>query len=210
MPKSAAPQPESRERILRATIELISEVGADRVRTRAVAERAGVNVGLVHYHFGSMTALLSAAVDAAVAEESQPLVDALTAETGARDALERMFGHLRGLGRPTPGLLVAMDLMVRATRDPAARSSVRRMLRDFRTALRARLEMARRTGELAPGVDPEAAATLLAALFDGLGMHRLIDRGVDPVEAAAALLDALFGPVDPGTGNDAGPGEGPT
>ncbi|SRR6266511_39851 len=205
MPKSPPQnEPETRERILRATIALIAEVGADRVRTRAIAERAGVNPALVHYHFGSMSALIAQAVETVMTEESQPFIDALERGPSVRVALESLFEGVQGVGEPTPGLMVSIDLLVRATRDPKTRSWVRRMLQEFRVLILARLEAARRAGEIDPDVDLTATAAMIAALLDGLGMHRLIDRKVDAQGAAAPLFEVLFEPMRAGGGRKQG------
>jgi len=50
-----------RQRLLDTAAELIAERGWTAVSKRLVAERAGVAAGLVHYHFTSVQALLSAA-----------------------------------------------------------------------------------------------------------------------------------------------------
>ncbi|WP_288047924.1 helix-turn-helix domain-containing protein, partial [Nocardia sp.] len=45
----------TRERLLEAAVSLIGEVGWSGVSTRMVAQRAGVNAGVVHYHFASVS-----------------------------------------------------------------------------------------------------------------------------------------------------------
>ena len=42
----------ARERLLHATLEVIDEVGVANATTRRIAERAGVNLQLIQYHFG--------------------------------------------------------------------------------------------------------------------------------------------------------------
>jgi TetR/AcrR family transcriptional regulator len=54
---------ETRERILTAGLDVFSENGFDGTTTRAIAARAGVNLGLIKYHFGSKEELWRAAVD---------------------------------------------------------------------------------------------------------------------------------------------------
>jgi AcrR family transcriptional regulator len=49
--------------LLDAAEELLVEVGYAGITTRKLAERAGVNHGLVHYYFGSMEELLLRAVE---------------------------------------------------------------------------------------------------------------------------------------------------
>lgn len=57
---------ETRMSLINATGEMVLEYGANNVSTRAIAERAGVNIGSIHYHFGSKEDLLKAMVDTAV------------------------------------------------------------------------------------------------------------------------------------------------
>src|SRR3954447_25722397 len=47
--------------IIDATIELCKTGGPDKVTLRRVAEQANVNYGLVHRHFGTKTAVVTAA-----------------------------------------------------------------------------------------------------------------------------------------------------
>jgi AcrR family transcriptional regulator len=49
---------ETRERILEAAFEVAGEVGIHRASVAGIAERAGVAVGNLHYHFGSRDDLL--------------------------------------------------------------------------------------------------------------------------------------------------------
>jgi len=51
----------ARQRILGAAVDLIRQEGAESATIRRVAERAGVGVGLINYHFGSKRNLLAEA-----------------------------------------------------------------------------------------------------------------------------------------------------
>ena len=59
---------ETRERILRAALARFSEAGFDGAKTRDIAARAGVTLGLLQYHFGGKLTLWKAAVDRAFSE----------------------------------------------------------------------------------------------------------------------------------------------
>ena len=50
----------TRQKIINAAGELAGERGIDNVSTRAVAERAGENIGSIHYHFGGKDGLFEA------------------------------------------------------------------------------------------------------------------------------------------------------
>src|SRR5580698_7554777 len=66
----------TRKALLDAAEELLISKGAAAITTRKVAERAGVNQALVHYHFGTIEELLVAAlerVSVQVKERSQEI-----------------------------------------------------------------------------------------------------------------------------------------
>jgi AcrR family transcriptional regulator len=54
----------TRRALVKAAIETLKENGFSGASARAIAERAGLNQGLVFYHFGSVANLLLAALDA--------------------------------------------------------------------------------------------------------------------------------------------------
>lgn len=59
----------TREQLLLAGGELFAKLGFDGVSTRAIAEKAGVNLGSIHYHFGSKEKLYLEACRHAMAEK---------------------------------------------------------------------------------------------------------------------------------------------
>ena len=69
----------TRETLLRATGELAAEKGFPLVTTRAVADRGGVNVGSIHYHFGSKEKLFQEVVRTVVRPWQDNPIDELLA-----------------------------------------------------------------------------------------------------------------------------------
>lgn len=61
--KSGRTRLDTEEKLITATAELLGEVGPRSLSVRAIAERAGVNHGLVHHYFGGKDALLQAAME---------------------------------------------------------------------------------------------------------------------------------------------------
>jgi TetR/AcrR family transcriptional regulator, repressor for neighboring sulfatase len=76
----ANPNPRGRdqivEAIIEATIELCKTGGPDKVTLRRVAEQANVNYGLVHRHFGTKAAVITAAMQRAHERSFHELVEA--------------------------------------------------------------------------------------------------------------------------------------
>jgi AcrR family transcriptional regulator len=199
MPKSSATSPpdersaRTRERILRATVELMAEIGIDRVRTRAIADRAGVNPALVHYHFRSVPALVMEAAEDALLRELGPSIEVFQSGATIGESVRAILEWIESNGERSPGSAILAEAMVKATRSSSFRRWTTRASRRFRAAIRTRLEAARRAGELAPDLDLDATALLLAAALDGLLFHRLVDPKLDVVQAAAPLGALLRG-----------------
>src|SRR6202161_2979627 len=58
----------TRRRLIEAALETLKTEGYAGASARAIAQRAGSTQGLIFYHFGSVTNLLLAALDAVSAE----------------------------------------------------------------------------------------------------------------------------------------------
>ena len=79
--------PGARERILAAALDIFSQAGFDGTTTREIAARAGVNLGLIKYYFGSKEKLWRAAVDRALDELRETLAGAAPGTLGGRAEL---------------------------------------------------------------------------------------------------------------------------
>jgi AcrR family transcriptional regulator len=63
----------SERALIEAAIDLFVEFGPNAVSVRAIADRAGVNHGLVHHYFGSKAALVRAAHEHLAAEAAEAI-----------------------------------------------------------------------------------------------------------------------------------------
>lgn len=185
----------TRQRLLSAAAELIAEVGWGRVTTRAVAQRAGLPLGTVSYHFRGKQELLTQAALGTV-EDLFPM-----AELAAVGTLAELIGRIKILFGDRLSIdpvvsAVLMETMREAGRDLSLRECMASLLAEYRRLL---TELARREGRrsTAAGVDPAALATLIAAAGDGLLLHALLDREVDIVSAFEALLALLHDEAEP-------------
>lgn len=171
---------EVRQRLLEAAAALIAERGWTAVTTRLVAERAGVAAGLVHYHFTSVQALLSAAAVGVMRQAAGSLGPALTQARTPADAVRALVASLDEFTGTDPVSTVFIESYLAATRDPQLRDAVAGVIAEFRT------EVGRWLGE--HGVpDPETTAAVLGSAIDGLVMQ----RALDPTLTAAAITPVL-------------------
>lgn len=176
----------TREKILAAAGELIAEQGWDRVTTRAIAKRAGVNSALIHYYFGTRDALLRAAAEFVLISEMDESFGALLTVNDAGELADRIASWLRESGAHSTVTVVTLEAVRQATRNDEVRTW---MIEIWKGYLGVLVEAAQ-----AAGVDnPEGVGVLLGAVLDGLFLYRLADPDLDiepALEAIRTLLQA--------------------
>jgi len=182
---------QTRVRLLRAAAELIAEQGWGAVRTRAVAERAGLPHGTVSYHFRGKQELLTEAALYTVAR-AVPL-EGLVGEQGTPpDLVELIEGWLTGAETTDPVVAgVGMEAMLQAERDPVLRRRLAELMGRYREVMTDLVASSQRRRTTAVQTDPAGLAALLAAIGDGLFLHARIDPELDTEAAITALRDLL-------------------
>ncbi|WP_433229146.1 TetR/AcrR family transcriptional regulator [Actinomadura formosensis] len=179
-----------RRQLVDAGIALLGREGWPGVSTRAVAERAGTNPGLIHYHFGGLAGLHAAIFRRATELIIGPLATELLGAPDERAALETMRSLLARPPDDEQAARLAAELIVGAMRDPALGEVLRDELRLARTQIADRLR------QLHPGwpsARPAGVATLIAASIDGLMLHYMIDGALPVGDALGAVGDLLEG-----------------
>jgi AcrR family transcriptional regulator len=169
-----------------AAAQLIAEGGWGRVTTRAVAERAGLPHGAVSYHFrGKQELLIEAALDAF--EQALP-ADQFAALNTVEDLLDVILAEIGALGTMDPVLSrLMLETMREAERDPLLRESMGALLGRYRAMIVEIVRADQQRGTVAGGLSPDAIATLLGAVGDGLLLHALLDPSLDVAGAVTAL-----------------------
>lgn len=168
-----------RQQFIDAGLELLAEGGWPAVTTRSVAERAGANLGLIHYYWGGIQKLK----EAIAARVGELIFGPPTEHLMAAECLEDVVAMLpEVLAQPTDGTTarLTVELIAGAVREPALGDVLRQSLAE------ARGELGHWLAEHVPGASP-GTATLLMALVDGLLMHRMLDPELSTDEAVAAL-----------------------
>lgn len=175
--------PERRDRIIDACLEVIARVGVAGTSHRKVAAEAGVPLGAMTYYFAGMSDLLHASFTrfaTTISDRFERRMATVDSEDAAKAAviaiiLDDVFGDNREL-------VLSHELYTLAARDPAYRSITSAWMRRSRAALEHHF-------------DPETAR-MLDALIEGLTIHRALDAEArDPreVEEAVARITARPG-----------------
>jgi AcrR family transcriptional regulator len=203
MPRAARAEASSdtRERILEAALEAFAENGFDGSKTRDIAARARVTLGLVQYYYGSKLDLWKAAVDHAFGEMAAGL-EALVAGPEPADERERLArlirAHVTFVSRHPEFARMMHEEGKR--RGPRMRWLVDRHVKPLHARIHTLIERAQQQGVLPLSIEPLHFVYALVGAVD-LIFHQAEEckrvTGVDPTdpavaEAHAAAVEHLF------------------
>lgn len=178
---SRRPDPDRRERIIGACLDVIAESGVAGTSHRKVAAAAGVPLGSMTYHFDGMDDLLREAFERFATTVSDAFEREMAAAAGpeaARDAIvtiitRTVFGTQRDL-------VLSHELYTLAARSP-----------EFRRLTNA--WMARSRAALERHFDP-VTARMLDALIEGLTIHRALDTEPQDPGLVEQAVDRILTP----------------
>ena len=192
---------DTQERILQAALAAFSENGFEGAKTREIAARAGVPLGLLQYHFGGKLELWRAAVDRSLGELRAGL-DAILADPQPADEREQLRllirGHVHFVARNPSFVRLMHDEGMR--RGPRMRWMVDRHVKPLYDALVPLIERAQRKGFLPTGIAPLHFVYILAGAA-GVIFHQAEEckrlSGANPadpavVDAHARAVEHLF------------------
>jgi TetR/AcrR family transcriptional regulator len=189
------------ERILVSALQAFSEKGFDGARTRDIALRANVTLGLLRYHFGSKEQLWKAAVERSFGDLKGGL-DLLIANPGDHDDRELLRlllrAHVRFVAENTEFIRIMHDEGKR--RGPRMRWLVDRYVKPLHDELKPLIVRAQKQGILPGGIAPTHFVYVMVGAV-GMIFHQAEEcrrvSGIDPcapasVEAHGRAVEALF------------------
>ncbi len=178
-----APQ-ERRDRILRATVEVVRDRGFAGTRVADIAEVAGTSQGLILYHYKSLAGALNAALTLLEDEFYEDLNRDLREQVGPVERLRHMADLGAGMGPAVGDWRLWLELWVRALHDDDARTTRESLDRRWRAALRDVIAEGQADAIFDP-VDADASIIRLASLMDGLAIQLALgDREMTPERLA--------------------------
>lgn len=183
---SAKAPEERRERILRATVDVVRTRGFAGARVSDIAEAAGTSQGLVLYHFQSLAGALDAALTLLEDEFYDDLARDLQEQVGPVERLRHMADLGAGHGPAVGDWRLWLELWVRALHDPDARATRESLDRRWRAALREVIVEGAAAGDFDP-IDIDAAVVRLASLMDGLAIQLALEDADMTTERLADL-----------------------
>src|SRR3954451_19997463 len=187
---SAAQGRATRERIVRVAVSAFADRGFRGASLDSIAESAGVTRQALLHYFRTKAQLLFAALDQRDAD------DTAWGQEVAGDALAAGLLALlrRNRQRPEAVRLLTVLAAESLNSEHAAHDYFRERYKGARTAIAYAVAQEQANGRIAPDADPEALATAIAALLDGLNLQQLLDPDVDTEPALTAILQLIEPP----------------
>jgi AcrR family transcriptional regulator len=172
-PASTEDGQRSRERVLQAAVELITEAGIDQVRVAEIARRASMSSGQVMYYFTSKEHIL---LETLAWRDHQDIIRTragLAKVTGAWRQLERFIGFYLPAGPADPSWILWMEAWARAPHNRQVSQFLEELLALWRDDLAAIVARGVQEGAFAPPAAIDDFTLRFAALLDGLAILRL-------------------------------------
>jgi TetR/AcrR family transcriptional regulator, regulator of cefoperazone and chloramphenicol sensitivity len=155
--------------LLQATFDAIAELGFEGLRTRVVAERAGVNVATLHYYFPTKQALIEGLAQFLGAKFV--LLHGQAPEPSGYPALDRLrqeFSDGEFYFEHEPKMLLVMEeLGLRGKRDAEVRKVVEMMHGYWRRGLEQMVEAGIAEGTFRQDLSKEELLTMLMCMLSG-------------------------------------------
>lgn len=183
---------ERRTLIADALLRVAARDGLEAVSLRHVATEAGVTSGMVQHYFRTKDEMMQFALGV-VRERNEARITATVTRLGpaptSRDFLHAFLTGLLPLDEASRADgLVALAFLAYAAVHPDAGASLRRDTPQLVAYVADQIRTAQVAGAARTGIDPEAAATGLLAVTEGLGMYLLTAQTT--AEIALKTLDA--------------------
>ncbi len=187
---------DTRERLVRAAIEVFLEKGYGGTRVQDIARRAGFTSGALYVHFPSRTALLGEAI----IREGDTILRSMAADlaaAGERDGLiaEMLAGH--SAGGPTDHDRLLLEALALATRDSEARATLVEPLAVYVDALQGQIADAQRRGVIDRGLTLDAVTHLMLSWVFGAVMTTALGLVHVDADEISATNDRLLGGLRP-------------
>jgi AcrR family transcriptional regulator len=199
-PASTEDGQRSRDRVLQAALNVIMDVGIDRVRLAEIARRAGMSSGQVMYYFTSKEHIL---LETLAWQEHQDLLRrraALAKVAGAWQKLERFIGLYLPVGPADPSWILWLEAWARAPHSRDVSQFLDELLDLWRDDLTEIIVRGIEHGEFTAPTSLDDFTYRYIAVLDGLAlqglrqMHQVTRKHLMELATQAARLELAAGP----------------
>jgi AcrR family transcriptional regulator len=164
----------TRVALVDAAIETLKENGFSGASARTIAERAGLNQGLVFYHFGTVANLLLAALDA-VSDDRMDRFSTAVAKVSSPNELMDVAAQIFREDLDTGHVTVLVEMIAGASSTPGLGAEVATRIAPWFTFTKDAIDHTFGNSPFAALLPSEDVAYTIVALFLGLEMLTHLD-----------------------------------
>lgn len=185
---------DTRRALLEAGRACVREHGLAKTTSRLIAARADANLGAITYYFGSKDELLAEALFGELTARLAPVIELL--EESDEPATTRLLSAVRELtaefDRSIQEVPVYLNALMLSTQPGPLAERSNATLADLKAKLGAVIDQLRADGVIASWVEPNAMASLLIAIANGIALQSQLDPDGPTVSDLAAQLASLL------------------
>jgi TetR/AcrR family transcriptional regulator, repressor for uid operon len=207
MPRTVNPdrQEARRQEILNAAQACFERKGFHATTMAEICAAAEISPGGLYRYFPSKVHII-----AGMAEGERMAIQAAFAEVAQSDdvllGLAQLCDHFAESYSDARHAALAAELMAEALRNPEFAALARATQQGVTREVANILEIGQRAGQIDAALDPEAAAAVLLAAADGLGLRLAFVKDLSARQAADALRSLILRYLRPDGSPAAGPG----
>ena len=190
------PDLDTRERLVRAAIEVFLEKGYGGTRVQDIARPAGFTSGALYVHFPSRTALLGEAIIREGQTIMTGLADQIDAAADSPDSVANLLAGFSS-GAPTKLDLLLLEALALASRSDEAKEVLATALDGFVEILMKRINVARERGDIDTSIDTEALRQVFVAWIFGGVVVKALKIGTAPIDSLTDATRRLIGGLAP-------------
>lgn len=182
MPKvTAEHEQQQRRKIQQAATACFCRRGYHETSVQDICEEAGLSKGGLYTYFKSKEEILAAVVEGSFLEAVQEAETVAQAGQSVSEKLDRLAEMAvarmtSNTGTSIHSPLLQLEIWAEASKTPHLRTLCARGAARWESFLTGVLREGQRRGEIAPDVNPEAVASILVAVFDGLSMQESLTQ----------------------------------
>jgi AcrR family transcriptional regulator len=182
-----------RSQIIGAALACFARHGFHKTTMQDIVKRSGLSPGAIYCHFGGKQDIILAIVKERHGRGRELLQRAARHDSfgSAIDELVKHFVAVLGNAEERTWRRLTVQLWAESLHDRRLAHAVHRGVDEPRTILADLVRRAKSCGELPAGLDDEATARLLIAVFQGLVLQQAWDASVDPTASAHALTTLI-------------------
>ena len=184
-----SPRANSRAALIEAAFEEFSARGYEAATVAGIAERAGVTTGALYAHFAGKLDLLLATVGLTPTEDVVDSIAAMAALPWSE--VSRIMSHNLATP-PDRGMLLLLDVIVVARRDPHVAHILRRGLETYLEAMKVANDNGVALGVIDPALHTDELARLFALLTFGRMVFAALEEPPPSDEAFRRFADLLL------------------